>query len=348
LAQAANRPTNWLVEGVLVAGHPTFVAADVKCLKTSICIDLAISLATAQPFLGRFRVPAAVNVGFFSGEGGEVTLANSSLRISRSKGIDFGADCGRLTWSDELPNFRSDSDLLGIEDFITNDRLQVLVIDPLYLCMNIENEAANLFAVGLLLHRIGRLCQEHGVTLILVHHNSGDDRQRSNKPPRFQDMAYAGFKQFAGQWISLGRRSPYKHDGRHELHLVLGRRGSGSALCALDIDEGLVGDNLTRWCPVIVKRDRATKADGAAPKSKDTVNEKVDSIVGFITAGGLPKDKADVKARFTTWSGSTFENAWKKAVEGERIHAQADETYWVTPAWVVPPGDDQVNSREDN
>jgi len=45
------------LENILVAGQPFLLGGKKKCLKTAIRCDLAVSLATATPFLDHFDVP---------------------------------------------------------------------------------------------------------------------------------------------------------------------------------------------------------------------------------------------------------------------------------------------------
>ena len=51
-------------------GNPPWSRGPQKSLKTSVAWDLAISLITGKPFLGRFEVNRFASVAFFSGEGG--------------------------------------------------------------------------------------------------------------------------------------------------------------------------------------------------------------------------------------------------------------------------------------
>src|SRR5436309_1437286 len=65
---AESTEPDWLVEQVLAANQPMVIGGPPKALKTSLALDLAVSLATGTEFLGLFAVPRACKVAVFSGE----------------------------------------------------------------------------------------------------------------------------------------------------------------------------------------------------------------------------------------------------------------------------------------
>jgi len=228
----------WLVEDTLVAGQPMIVAAPSKSMKTTLLIDLVLSLSMGLDFLGKFKVPRAVRVLFLSAESGLSTLQKSARAIARSKGCEL-SDAAGLFWCAKPPQLAHAEHLAAITDIVRNNEIEVLVCDPVYLMLGTGGNEASLFAMGELLSGINAICQEAGVTLILVHHCKKTGIE-AGEPIEFSGIAWAGFEQFARQWLLISRREPYQPEqpGLHKLWLNIGGSAGHSNLLGLDIDEG--------------------------------------------------------------------------------------------------------------
>ena len=115
-----------------------------KSLKTSILIDLAISLASGNPFLGRFPIPEPMPVALISGESGRAVdpgQRQAGLRIA--KGIPYEAAAG-VSWGFGLPALTNPEHLAVLRKAIRDGGFKVVMIDPLYMSLlagNVEVDA---------------------------------------------------------------------------------------------------------------------------------------------------------------------------------------------------------------
>ena len=223
----------YLVEGVMVAQQPMIVAGPQKSLKTSVMLDLAVSLSTCGHFLGRFKVNRAANVAFMSGESGLAIIQETARRICKAAGTQLSSL--NIIWSPDLPRFDRSDHHDALEEFLVADAVETLVIDPAYLAMPSEN-AGNLFAQGELLRTMTEVCGRNGVQLILAHHMK--NRANPFEPPELSDISWSGFQEFARQWILIGRRERYEPGtGDHRLWLIAAGSAGHSGLWVLDVAE---------------------------------------------------------------------------------------------------------------
>ncbi|QDT81991.1 Replicative DNA helicase [Gimesia maris] len=234
---------DWLINGVLVSNQICILAAQKKCLKTNLSIEIAFCLATGTPLLGEFQIPTAVKVAMIIGESGKATTQETFHRIAKSKGW-CAENVKNLHFCFDLPSLDNIEDILQLKGIIKQLELKILFIDPIYLCLKLGESAKNLFAVGEKLVHLTRLGEETGCTIVLIHHTRKSNGQNQFDEPELEEIAYAGFQELARQWILLGRREPYKPDqpGVHKLHFVAGGSAGHSESWALDINEGALGD----------------------------------------------------------------------------------------------------------
>lgn len=255
--------TDYLIDQMLVARQPCVLGGTKKCLKTTIMLDLAISLATGKPFLGKFPVTRSCHVGVISGESGIAAIQDTASRICTSKNIQLG-DITTLTLSTDIPRLDDADHLDAVDRFIKKTDAEVIVIDPTYLAMS-GSDAGNLMSQGERLARVNEVCQRNNSGLILVHHNTKtSERNNKHKPPELDSLAWSGYAEWARQWILLGRREDYMPGtGLHKLWLNAGGSAGHSSLWALDANEGPSGQprhwNVTVTTPSDVCEQKETK-----------------------------------------------------------------------------------------
>lgn len=263
---AGDFETRYLIEGTLVAQQPLILAGPSKSLKTTMLLEAGVSLATATPMLSRLAVPHATRTGIMTGESGLATIRETSQRIAISKGLHLDEIEG-LVFSPDIPRFGDQQHADAVRRFIEADELEVLCIDPAYLAIPSDN-TANVFAQGELLRSMAQVCDDAGATLVLAHHTNSRATMRLGEPLELEDIAWAGFKEFARQWWLVNRRTPYEPGtGSHQLWLSIGGSAGQSALWAVDAEEGLTSKFEPRKWEVELtpaSEARRTAAEGLA------------------------------------------------------------------------------------
>ncbi|QJW94610.1 AAA family ATPase [Frigoriglobus tundricola] len=229
---------DWLVEGVMVARQPLVIGGPAKALKTSLALDLAVSLATGTKFLGTFEVPEACDVAVFSGESGRTTINETLQRICRSKKKDpkgCAVHCGFT-----LPRLSDPADRKELTQQLRAEGIGVVVIDPLYLCLGsgAAVSASNLYEVGAVLAATAHACLRANATPVLVHHTN-KSAGAATGTVALVDLAFAGIAEFARQWLLVGRAAEYQPgSGVHDLVLSVGGSAGHSSRWSVRVDEG--------------------------------------------------------------------------------------------------------------
>ena len=216
----ADLQQTFLIENVLVEGQPCIVGGPKKCLKTSILIDMAIAMASATKFLGHFEVPVAQQVLVMTGESGLVTIRNTIERVANAADID-PRKLTTLSICDKVPKLDNIEHLAAIAAIIDERKPDVVIFDPAYL-MLAGDKQENVFVTGKQLQDITRLCLSHRVTPVLAHHNS-KGANRIGQKPDLDHLSFAGFAEFARQWILLERQRRFDPlAGEHHLTTLIG------------------------------------------------------------------------------------------------------------------------------
>jgi hypothetical protein len=251
---------SYLIDRILVDRQPCIIGGPKKSLKTSIAVDLALSLATGGFFLGRFPILNRRRVLLCSAESGLATLQETALRMCRAMGCDLPS-VDDLLISEALPKLLNASDLADFARFIKDVAPDVAILDPLYR-MHSGDGAENVFKMGNPLADLGDLCLSRGATPIVCHHLR-TSRANQFAPAELDDLAYAGCAEYFRQWLLLSRRDHYQPgSGSHRLWLTVGGSAGHNSLWAVDVNEGTIDDiGGRRWGVIISKADEARDAE---------------------------------------------------------------------------------------
>jgi AAA domain len=176
---AAGEP-RWLIQGLWPADAYGVLAAQEKAGKTWAALDLAVSVASGQPWLDHFACPTPGPVLVFLGEGGERATVRRIEAVAASKGLDPTQLADQLRLCFRVPRLAAPGaggELAAIQAELAAHPAALVVLDPLYLAAA-GASGANLYDMGAVLQAIQGVCQHAGCALLVVTHwnKTGDGR----------------------------------------------------------------------------------------------------------------------------------------------------------------------------
>lgn len=295
----------YLVDNVLVRDQPAGLVGPKKSLKTNISIDLAVSLATGGRFLGYFNVPQSRRVALMSGESGMATIQETAHRVCGAAGV-WLQDTD-IIFSDTLPRFGDVLNLQAFRKFLEYDGIEVVVVDPAYLCLPADVNAGNLFDVGRVLRNVNEVCGQAGSTLVLAHHLK-KGVANPYAPGQLEDIGWAGFQEFFRQWMLINRREPYEpNSGMHRLWFSTGGSAGHSTLVGLDIFEGVfdpTGQRPRTWDVRVLKAGDVIQAseERRAEAREERENAKANAPATNCIARASTPNSCPVSTRLSVRS----------------------------------------------
>jgi hypothetical protein len=316
----------WIIDFFLKDKQPCLVAGPSKTLKTTFLIELAVSVVSGTPLLGKYHT-AKQRVAFVSAESGEETLQETAVRVCKSKGIEFADLSNSLYWAFKPPQINEPDHIASLKEFIEKNQITVLVIDPAYLSMGIGDDAKNQFVVGAVLQNLSTLQAETGCTPILCCHTNKNIL--SGAELELSHIAYAGFGQWARQWILLNRREDYDRNqpGSHKLFVSFGGSAGHAGSLALDVEEGDIQSGRKWECSLqsTEEASAAIEASGFEAKAKrDREKQQVASEErrGKILSAmrRFPDGETESEIRLATGvSGTQFKPVWLDLIAEQTI-----------------------------
>lgn len=225
----------YIVEDVVIRGMPGIWGGASKTVKTGQMLDLGYNISTGGKFLGKFQCKKC-KVLILTGESGGAAIKRRLQTFVAKYGKV--AEPEYFFISEALPKFKSEDDLQLLKVLIEARGYEVVVVDPLYVCMG-GSKAGDIQSQGELLYPIGNMCSKLKVTLLCAHHVTKSAARETNKLLSLEDLTQAGFAEWARQWFLINRREKYKvGSGIHKFSVSLGNSSNHSAEWAIDLDEG--------------------------------------------------------------------------------------------------------------
>ncbi len=274
--------TSFLVDDLLVEGEPMIIGGPAKCLKTSILVDLAVSLATGKPFLGHFEIVKPSPVMLISGESGERSLQQTFAAVAARKAIGKD-DLLNAFVSTRLPRLTSEDDMRALRDELLEASIPVCAVDPLYMAMPAGDGASNVYAMGEKFAILQRIFTGSGITLILAHHMRKGVGYRYTEAPQIADLSQSGTAEFARQVVLVKRRKSYERDGNHCLWFDWGGSAGHQGQGILDVETGTAKTGIT-WNPRLYSVDEwdtQHKKDGESREDRQ-IEKRILGALGVL------------------------------------------------------------------
>lgn len=159
--------TGWLVEGLWAAQGVGVIGGAPKSCKTWLALDLAVSVASSTPALGRFAVVQPGPVLLYAAEDAPAHVQQRLDGVASARGLDLCRLEIRLILA---PSLRLDTtrDRARLRKTLDEERPRLLILDPLVrLHQADENSAAEMSS---LLGELRALQRSHELAVLLVHH----------------------------------------------------------------------------------------------------------------------------------------------------------------------------------
>jgi RecA-family ATPase len=157
----------WLVEGLWGASSVGVIGGAPKCAKTWLGLDMALSVATGTPCLGKYAVPEPGPVLVYLAEDALPVVRERVAGMARHRALDLaGVDIHVIT----APTLRLDRDRDRLRLLETTRRLRprLLLLDPLVRLHGIDENNAG--EVAELLAYFRSLQRQLDLSVLLVHH----------------------------------------------------------------------------------------------------------------------------------------------------------------------------------
>lgn len=311
---------DWLVDGVVMAGQPLFVAGPKKALKTGLALDLSVSIATGTKFIGTFPAPKARKVFFFSGESGEDDVQRRLGAIAKSRGLELPGGLDGLTVSFERPKLADPEYLAALARYLRNHGYEAMVVDPIYLSLmsgGKEVNAGDLYQMGGRFGAIADACKNAGVTPVLCHHF----KKSAGESLDLDDMTMTGAAEYARQSILIRRAVPFTTPQNNVLQVRFHGAGRGD-IYRVNVNEG---QEMGSW-GVMVEPEGEVQAAERATKRSLKEARLVDELLVALTGladDGRPATKTAVREEMGV-SGATVKAALNLAIGSGDVEEYQD------------------------
>jgi len=182
------RKQRWMIDGAWSQEAHGLIAGESKAFKTTIALDMAVSVATGTNFLGHFSVPEKGHAIYIQEENREAKMQDLLMKMLYSRGVRHGITVGNGHITIERPevpmtlvngqgfDLTSEAHLTELGEMIQELEAKLVVLDPLYLMTpgQDENVASSMAPI---LRNLLEIKRKTKCGIMIVHHYKKQNRE---------------------------------------------------------------------------------------------------------------------------------------------------------------------------
>lgn len=247
----------YIIKNLLFEQGALMIGGQNKTFKTSIGLDLLVSLATLKPFLNEFPIECdSKSIAVFSSETREWMMTQYLGTVLKSKGITVDDIHKSFTINSNVPSFRMDQNgrmarNMKFERYMSEHKPDIVFFDPLYRMFAGVNQA-DISSMGQALEYVEQVCIDNNSMPIFCHHSRKPNTAAGVEYPvmTLNDLSGAGGGAFTRQWLLLSHTREYVN-GSARLHCCVGASGADTTDWVINLEtwEGPKDERQRVWQP---------------------------------------------------------------------------------------------------
>lgn len=223
---------NFIIRDLMFETGALMIGGQNKTFKTTIGLDLVVSLATGEPFLNEFEIECSTKrIAIFSSETQDYLMTQYLGTVLESKGLSPGEFRKSFTINSTVPPFVMQNDgrmkrNVRFERYLQDKKPEIVLFDPLYRMFLGVNQA-DISSMGQALEYVEQTCMRFGAMPIFCHHSRKPNTMHGSEFPvmTLNDLSGAGGGAFCRQWLLLSHTRRYVN-GSGRLHVCIGASGA--------------------------------------------------------------------------------------------------------------------------
>lgn len=189
----------WLIEEWLIDGESGLIVGEPKSFKSTLAIDMAVSLATGEPFLGQYKVTRKVPVLYIQEENNQAIVLPQLYTLMERTGVgrvvkvpdpsDPGGFTMEFQQTGDDPAFwlsvrtgwkaKEGDDLQEVIDFVNTHDIEYVFIDPLYKV--IHGSMTHPDDAGPTMAALSKIENETKASVVLIHHANKSNQKGGSR-----------------------------------------------------------------------------------------------------------------------------------------------------------------------